>query len=129
MSETHSGGCLCGAVRITVEGPLGPVSACHCAQCRRQSGHYWAATEVPRAAVRIEGEAALRWYQASPRARRDFCGTCGSFLLWQLIENDMIDVAMGALDAPSGTALAQHIFVAEKGDYYTIADGLPQRAD
>lgn len=129
MSETHRGGCLCGVVRITVEGPLGPVSACHCAQCRRQSGHYWAATEVPRAAVRIEGEAALRWYQASPRARRGFCGTCGSFLLWQLIENDTIDVAMGALDAPSGTALAQHIFVAEKGDYYTIADGLPQRAD
>jgi hypothetical protein len=129
MSETHRGGCLCGAVRITVEGPLGPVAACHCAQCRRQSGHYWAATEVPRAAVRIEGEAALRWYQALPRARRGFCGTCGSFLLWQLIENDTIDVAMGALDAPSGTALAQHIFVAEKGDYYTIADGLPQRAD
>ncbi|MBX9880510.1 MAG: GFA family protein [Sphingomonas sp.] len=129
MSERHSGGCLCGAVRITVEGPLGPVSACHCAQCRRQSGHYWAATEVPRAAVRVEGEAALRWYQASPRARRGFCGTCGSFLLWQLIDGETIDVAMGALDAPSGTALAQHIFVAEKGDYYTIADGLPQRAD
>ena len=129
MSETHRGGCLCGAVRITVEGPLGPVSACHCAQCRRQSGHYWAATEVPRAAVRIEGEAALRWYQASPRARRGFCRTCGSFLLWQLIENDTIDLAMGALDAPTGASLAQHIFVAEKGDYYKIADGLPERAD
>lgn len=129
MSETHSGGCLCGAVRITVEGPLGPVSACHCAQCRRQSGHYWAATEVPRAAVRIEGEAALRWYQASPRARRGFCVNCGSFLLWQLIDGETIDVAMGALDAPTGASLAQHIFVAEKGDYYKIADRLPERAD
>jgi hypothetical protein len=35
---------------------------------------------------------------------------------------------MGAFDAPTGTRLAMHIFVAEKGDYYDIADGLPQNA-
>lgn len=29
-------------------------------------------------------------------------------------------------DAPTSTRLAMHIFVAEKGDYYEIADGLPQ---
>jgi hypothetical protein len=33
---------------------------------------------------------------------------------------------MGAFDAPTGTRLAKHIFVADKGDYYGIADGLPQ---
>ena len=33
---------------------------------------------------------------------------------------------MGALDTPTGTQLAIHIFVAEKGDYYDITDGLPQ---
>ena len=33
---------------------------------------------------------------------------------------------MGALDGASGTHLAKHIFTAEKGDYYDIADGLPQ---
>jgi hypothetical protein len=35
---------------------------------------------------------------------------------------------MGALDTPTGTRLAIHIFVAEKGDYYDIADGLPQNS-
>jgi hypothetical protein len=33
---------------------------------------------------------------------------------------------MGAFDGPTGTKLSMHIFVADKGDYYDIADGLPQ---
>ena len=33
---------------------------------------------------------------------------------------------MGAFDTPTETKLALHIFVAEKGDYYEISDGLPQ---
>ena len=33
---------------------------------------------------------------------------------------------MGAFDAPTSTHLEKHIFVAEKGDYYEIADNLPQ---
>ncbi|SFN58054.1 GFA family protein [Dokdonella immobilis] len=41
-------------------------------------------------------------------------------------DHDFIAVAMGALDAPTGTRLAKHIFVADKGDYYEIKDGLPQ---
>ena len=34
---------------------------------------------------------------------------------------------MGAFDSPTDTELAMHIYVAEKGDYYDIADGLPQK--
>jgi hypothetical protein len=33
---------------------------------------------------------------------------------------------MGAFDTPTDTRLGAHIFVAEKGDYYEIADGQPQ---
>jgi hypothetical protein len=33
---------------------------------------------------------------------------------------------MGAFEGSTGLRLERHIFVAEKGDYYTIADGLPQ---
>ena len=59
--------------------------------------------------------------------RRGFCSTCGSFLFWEPIGRDTIAIAMGAFDRPTGTRLARHIFVADKGDYYDIADGLPQR--
>jgi len=33
---------------------------------------------------------------------------------------------MGAFEGPTRTKLSKHIFVADKGDYYEIADGLPQ---
>ncbi len=39
---------------------------------------------------------------------------------------DVISVAAGALESPTGLRMARHIFVADKGDYYDIADGLPQ---
>ena len=54
-----AGGCLCGAVRFTAEGPFRPVVACHCSQCRRTSGNFVAATGVPRDGVRVIGRAAL----------------------------------------------------------------------
>ena len=122
----HKGSCLCGAVRFEVAGELTPPDACHCAQCRRQSGHFWASTDVPRAAVTLEGGDGVTWFRASEKVRRGFCATCGSFLFWEPIGRDTIAIAMGAFEAPTGTRLARHIFVADKGDYYDIADGLPQ---
>lgn len=123
----HRGACLCGAVRFEVDGELEPPDACHCSQCRRQSGHYWASTNVPRDAIRIEGEENVTWYRSSDKVRRGFCSTCGSVLFWDPIGRDKISVAMGAFDRPTGTKLAIHIFVADKGDYYDIADGVPQK--
>lgn len=122
----HTGSCLCGAVRFEIEGPLAPASLCHCGQCRRQAGHAWASTHVRQDRFRLLRSETLRWFSASPRARRGFCATCGSALFWDPAEEDAISVAMGALDAPTGTRLARHIFVADKGDYYAIDGPLPQ---
>lgn len=126
--STHHGSCLCGAVRITVAGDLSPPDACHCSQCRKQSGHYWASTNTKRPALTIAGEDNLTWFQSSPEVRRGFCRSCGSFLFWDPLQHGNIAVAMGAFDAPTGTALHTHIYTANKGDYYQIADGLPQSA-
>ena len=123
-----TGSCLCGAISFTVTGDLPPPDACHCSQCRKQSGHVWASTDVPRAALSVRGEEQLTWFQSSETVRRGFCGTCGSVLFWDPPARASIAVAMGAFDAPTGTRLHEHIFVASKGDYYEIADGLPQRA-
>ncbi len=83
---------------------------------------------MPRAAVTITGEAHVRWYQSSEKVRRGFCGTCGSTLFWDPVFQDWTAIAMGAFDTPTQTKLKQHIFVADKGDYYDITDGLPQNA-
>ncbi|MFN7224910.1 MAG: GFA family protein [Paracoccaceae bacterium] len=50
----------------------------------------------------------------------------GDLLFWGTPHRNWIAVAMGAFDGPTGTRMNLHIFVGEKGDYYDIADGLPQ---
>ena len=122
----HKGSCLCGAVRFEVSGDLPPPDACHCVQCRKQSGHFFASTDVPRAAVTVDGADKVTWFASSERVRRGFCSVCGSTLFWDPIRRDFIGIAMGAFDTPTATRLRMHIFVAEKGDYYELADGLPQ---
>jgi hypothetical protein len=124
-----AGRCNCGAVTFSATGPFRPAIACHCHSCRRQSGHYLAATEVRQAGLEISGEAAITWYAATPRAQRGFCATCGAHLFWRRNGADFVSIFAGCLDEPTGLALAEHIYVAEKGDYYDIADGLPQRPE
>ena len=121
-----SGSCLCGAVTFSVGAELAVPDACHCHMCRKQSGHYFASTDVLRSAVTIRGEENLTWYQSSDHVRRGFCATCGSSLFWDPVEREWIGIAMGAFDTPTQTRLGMHIYVADKGDYYDIADGLPQ---
>jgi len=122
----HTGSCLCGAVRFEVGGELKAPDACHCTQCRKQSGHYWASTNVPRAMLTIAGEDKLAWYRSSDKVLRGFCSICGSALFWDPADHDFIAIGMGAFDKPTGAHLEKHIFTADKGDYYEIADGLPQ---
>ncbi|MFV8754058.1 GFA family protein [Nannocystaceae bacterium ST9] len=124
--DHHTGACLCGAVSFEVAGPLHPPDACHCSQCRKHSGHYWASTDVPRSALTIHGGDNVTWFRSSEKVQRGFCSTCGSSLFWDPIQRDTIAIAMGAFDRPTETHLRIHIFVADKGDYYDIADGLPQ---
>jgi hypothetical protein len=108
------GSCLCGGVSFVVTEDLGAPDACHCVQCRKHSGHYFASTNVPRDALVITGQENVS------------CSTCGSSLFWDPPARDWIAIAMGAFDTPTSTHLDRHIFVAEKGDYYEIADGLPR---
>jgi len=132
MSEalpTKTGGCLCGAVRYEVRGPLRPVVMCHCSQCRRVTGHVMAATGARHIDFRLLSEGKLGWFDSSAEARRGFCTQCGSTLFWQGAGRDYVSIAAGTLDDSSGLQIACHIFTADKGGYYEIADSAPQVKD
>ncbi|MEP6883855.1 MAG: GFA family protein [Gammaproteobacteria bacterium] len=122
----HTGGCLCGGVRYEIHGALRGVIACHCSQCRRTSGHYAAMTSAPSADITWKSSASLRWYQSSDTAERGFCNVCGGNLFWRLAGRDSLSITAGTLDVPTGVAVEQHIFFADKSDYYTIDDDLPK---
>jgi hypothetical protein len=128
MSEVlHKGSCVCGAVRYEVQGPLRNVIGCHCRMCRKQTGHFMAATAAKLEHLRITGGERLTWYASSAAAERGFCATCGSTLFWRSKGRDYMAIAAGSLDGATGLRIEGHIFCADKGDYYEITDGDYQR--
>ena len=123
MSEHKTGSCLCGAVKFTVTGPLRPVIACHCQQCRKQTGNYMSATGTRDEHLKLTEARGLKWYRSSAWAQRGFCSECGSTLFWKGDGRDYTAIAAGAIDGSTGLKLAGHIFCDDAGDYYEIAGG------
>ena len=93
------------------------------------TGHFLAATAARRSDFRLLSAAGLSWYASSAEARRGFCGRCGSTLFWEGVGRDYVSIAAGTLDDSSGLTIACHIFTADKGAYYEIADSAPQLHD
>jgi hypothetical protein len=132
LSAAHraTGRCLCGAVQYEVRGPLRDVLLCHCVECRRWSGHAFAATDVRREQLELLEGRGLRWVvspESDSRARRGFCGECGSSLFWDAPARDTVSIAAGTLDEPTGLQMLAHVYVTQVGDYYELPDdGLPR---
>jgi hypothetical protein len=116
--DKTTGGCLCGAVRYEITGPLPAPSACHCAQCRRQHGALGVYTLAPEDRYKITGKDSLAWYQSSSGIRRGFCRVCGSKLFWQRDGSGQLDVTLGSMDESTGLKIEKHIYLADAGDYY-----------
>ena len=125
-TNNPTGGCLCEAVRYEVTGPQRKVVYCHCAQCRKTSGHYVAATAVDVDKLTFTEDSGLRWYRSSDIAERGFCQHCGSSLFWRPDHGKYVALMAGALDAPTGLTSREHIHVDDASDYYELTDGLPQ---
>lgn len=123
--EVH-GSCECGRVSLTATKPLRGGLNCHCDQCRKASGHFWAGVSLAEDGCEVSGK--LVWYQSTDVVKKAFCGDCGSTVFWWLDGRPAPMVSAGILDAPTGVVIEKHIFVSEKGDYYQIDDDLPQAA-
>jgi len=124
-----TGRCLCGAVTYEVRGPLRDVLVCHCEECRRWHGHVSATTAAQRGDLVVTEARALRWIESprsDARARRGFCGDCGSSLFWDAPGRETISIAAGSLDGETGLRIASHWYVSQAADYYELLDdGLP----
>lgn len=128
-----TGHCLCGRVAFEVHGPLRDILVCHCDECRRWGGYLGAFTATQLEHFVLVEERTLRWVpspQSDRRARRGFCGECGSSLFWQPAEGGRIHIAAGALDRPTGLKIAGHWYTRHAGDYDVLqSDGLPRDAE
>ncbi|MEO1197608.1 MAG: GFA family protein [Pseudomonadota bacterium] len=124
--QTLTGSCLCGGVRYRVTGPLRPIIACHCSQCRKTSGSYVLATSCPLERFELISDETLSWYRASETAERGFCSRCGGNLFWKADGEDRISLFAGCLDGETGLEIAAQWYVSDKSDFVKIDPDLPQ---
>lgn len=121
------GSCLCGEVRYTSDGPIGPLGNCHCGTCRKAHGAAFATTaRVPKAGFRwVAGERLLSSFESSPGKRRFFCSRCGSQLVAAWDHESEIILRVGSLDTDPGTKPVIHIWTEEKAPWYELEAALP----
>lgn len=128
-SHIHEGGCLCGAIRYRIDGPIGSVGHCHCSSCRRSSGAVfvtWFTVEQQRFAW-VKGRP--KQFGSSPGVTRAFCGDCGTELAYTNERyGQTIDVTIGSLDCAEGHPADRHIWTADKLPWLRIDDHLPTHA-
>lgn len=100
MSDTHSGGCQCGAVRYQFTSKPGGAHLCHCRMCQKAFGGFYAALvgadikdfEVTRGAP--------TYFNSSDVVKRGFCGFCGTPLIFADVAETFVAVSIGSLDDP-----------------------------
>ena len=117
------GSCECGGVRFSFTEAREAVTVCHCSQCRKTSGHLWAATRCDLDDLTFQSDESLTWYASSDFAKRGFCSVCGSSLFYRMNDEDGMAIAAGCLDTvPAEFHIGKHIFAKDKGAYYDIND-------
>lgn len=122
------GGCLCGAMRYQVDGPLTNISHCHCSMCRRFHGAAFStyAKVDPRTFRWLKGQELLVVYETSPGIGWSFCRTCGSSLGIPTTDAKLGSLTLGTLDADPGVRPEYHMFTGSKAAWYEITDALPR---
>lgn len=124
-----AGKCLCEAIIYEIAGDARPVVNCHCSRCRRQTGHFMAATSAKVEDVEISGDT-LRWYDATDSVQYGFCDVCGSTLFWRTDRRpDLISIAAGTLTPPTGLATVAAIYSDFGSDYHIYDETIPTHGE
>mgnify|MGYP001355205123 CR=1 FL=1 len=127
MGEPLSGGCLCGAIAYRIAAPPIDAGYCHCRICRHAS----AAPVVPWLTVPADGFAYTAGrpvvYSSSDHGRREFCGACGTQLVFRSDKLlGEVDVTIASLADPAAVAPEYHIWRESRIPWFETADALPR---
>jgi hypothetical protein len=115
MTQTLAGGCLCGAIRYTVNAPIKELRACHCGDCQKSSGASGSVNAIiPSAALEITQGTPKRYVVTADSGRtlyRHFCGDCGSPIYGQpATRPDIAVLRVGTLDNPGDMKITTNIW-------------------
>lgn len=125
----YQGGCLCGAVRFEIDGPILNMIYCHCSRCRKAQGSAFAANGIVRAEefTILSGADALTAYQSSPGQNKYFCKVCGSPIMSKNEDRPgQVRVRLGTIESDIVERPMAHIFATSKANWEDICGELPQ---
>jgi len=128
MPANLSGGCLCGASRLSF-GDVIDSWYCHCETCRKGSGapvSAWA--QVGSDDLQLTG-APLSTHKTTGGNTRYFCSACGTTLYAQGSEDGRCNVAIGCLDNAHQIEPKLHRCVASQLHWLKMRDLMPDSLD
>lgn len=100
---TMTGSCLCGTVKYATGSDFEMVGNCHCRTCKKITGSAFEAFAVIacESFTLLAGDESLVEYKVSSKAKKHFCGICGTPVYNQhrLAPGKLI-VHLGSLDEP-----------------------------
>jgi hypothetical protein len=112
------GSCHCGKVSVSVPEDAFGVVACHCGDCQKLHGNFFAMLAVDRAAVQWSGESHIQWYESSTKARRGFCSNCGSRLAKDPNGSPKVLVSVGLFERTLHRTIEKSLFEDAKPEWY-----------
>lgn len=116
--------CRCGAVALSLPGPIKMVAACHCIDCQRRTGApFGVGAFYPAEGVTISGapKEYVRAADSGGKVRSYFCPECGSTVYWKADNLPaMIGVAVGAIADPNFPAPIRSVFEQSKHAWVEI---------
>lgn len=121
------GGCLCGALQFEADLPSKWCAHCHCSICRKAHGAgyvTWVGFNSAHFRL-VAGDHHLRWYPSSPGARRGFCKTCGSTLLFEEKRNPgETCITLANIDDPIDRVPEMHACYDDHVNWIPVDDAL-----
>ena len=118
MSTPLTGGCLCGAIRYTIDAQVTDLRACHCKNCQKHSGTGGTVNAVvPTDKFRITKGTPKKYQDSATQSgrtlSRHFCAECGSSIYSQRNPDPgFVVVRAGSLDDSSGMKITSDIWTA-----------------
>jgi hypothetical protein len=115
MPAPLTGGCLCGAIRYTLEAPITELRACHCTHCQKSSGAGGSVNAVAASSAFKLTQGAPKRYDAKADSGRTlyryFCGGCGSPIYSQRATTpDIVVVRAGTFDTAGDMRITANIW-------------------
>jgi hypothetical protein len=129
MNETTlHGGCLCGAVRYTVQGEEKRFYHCHCSRCRKATGTGHASNLFVKGALAWDdGEDAVQLFKLPDAAHfaNAFCAHCGGRVPIAVPAYGIVMIPAGSLDDEPVIQPEARIFTGSAARWACAGDDVP----